>query len=71
MAIELTTHRLYIDGARVEASSDDDVSVINPATEDVIGRVPQASEADVISPSPRPGARLMKVRGPHVCTRSF
>jgi len=39
--------RLYIGGAWVEASGDDAVAVVNPATEEVIAQVPQASVADV------------------------
>jgi aldehyde dehydrogenase (NAD+) len=47
MAIRLTNDRLYIGGAWVEAASDEALEVINPATEEAIGRVPQASVADV------------------------
>ncbi len=47
MAIELKQSRLYIDGEWVEASSDDELAVVNPATEEVIARVPQASVADI------------------------
>jgi aldehyde dehydrogenase (NAD+) len=47
MTTTLKSPALYIDGTWVEASSDEEVPVINPATEEVIGRVPQASKADV------------------------
>ena len=41
------TRQLYIDGAWVDASGDERSTVVNPATEEAIGRVPQASVADV------------------------
>jgi acyl-CoA reductase-like NAD-dependent aldehyde dehydrogenase len=41
------TYRLYIDGQWVDGSGDETVDVINPATEEVIGTVPQATAADV------------------------
>src|SRR5690349_5610384 len=41
------TYRLYIDGQWVEGSGTEYVDVINPATEEVIGTVPQATTADV------------------------
>jgi aldehyde dehydrogenase (NAD+) len=47
MAIDLGNARLYIDGDWVGASGDDEVAVVNPATEEVISKVPQASVADV------------------------
>ncbi len=47
MGTELKRYRLYIDGEWVDASSDDESAVINPATEEVIGTVPQASTVDV------------------------
>ncbi len=47
MVTGLDSYRLYIDGEWVDASSDDEITVINPATEEVIARVPQASVADV------------------------
>ena len=47
MAIELENHRFYIGGEWVDAASDEELAVVNPATEEVIGRVPQASVADV------------------------
>jgi aldehyde dehydrogenase (NAD+) len=46
MADDLT-YRLYIDGEWVDSHGDASVEVINPATEEVIGRVPQATRSDV------------------------
>jgi aldehyde dehydrogenase (NAD+) len=42
------TYRLFIDGAWTESEGGDSVPVINPATEDVIGTVPQATQGDVV-----------------------
>jgi len=42
-----TTHQLYIDGGWKESSGNETLEVINPATEQVIGMVPQATPADV------------------------
>lgn len=39
--------RLYIDGRWVEASSSETITVINPATEETLAEVPNASVADV------------------------
>lgn len=47
MTTHAGNHRLYIDGGWVDAASDEQVTVINPATEEVIGTVPQASPSDV------------------------
>ncbi len=47
MSLDFRADRLYIGGAWVEASGDDAVAVINPATEEVIAQVPQATVADV------------------------
>ena len=47
MATTLKTFQLYIGGEWVDAEGDDGLDVINPATEDVIGRVPQGSVKDV------------------------
>src|SRR3954453_15493330 len=47
MATTLRNYQLYIGGDWVDSSSDESLDVINPATEDVIGQVPQASVADV------------------------
>jgi aldehyde dehydrogenase (NAD+) len=46
MSSVLPNH-LYIDGKWVDGSSDEDLEVVNPATEDVIAKVPQASIHDV------------------------
>ena len=42
-----TSYDLYIGGEWVGAESDEALDVINPATEEAIGQVPQASIADV------------------------
>jgi aldehyde dehydrogenase (NAD+) len=47
MTTALKSYGLYIGGDWLDASSDDGLDVINPATEEVIGRVPQGSVADV------------------------
>jgi aldehyde dehydrogenase (NAD+) len=47
VVIALKSAGLYIDGAWLDAASDDELEVINPATEEVIARVPQASTVDV------------------------
>ena len=47
MANTVRSSQLYIDGKWVDASSDEVLDVINPATEGVIGQVPQASVADI------------------------
>ena len=41
------TYRLYIDGEWVDSDGSDVIEVINPATEEIIGRVPQATRTDV------------------------
>jgi aldehyde dehydrogenase (NAD+) len=46
MASELGT-RLYVDGKWVEATGEREIEVLNPATEEVIARVPEGSPADV------------------------
>jgi aldehyde dehydrogenase (NAD+) len=43
----LTTSRLYIGGVWVEASTDEALAVVNPATEEVFAHVPQATVADI------------------------
>ncbi len=43
----MTAHALYIDGRFVEATSSRTLDVIDPATQEVIARVPDAGEADV------------------------
>jgi aldehyde dehydrogenase (NAD+) len=47
VATTIKSNGLYIGGEWVDASSDERLDVINPATEAVIGEVPQASIADV------------------------
>ena len=57
--------QLYVGGAWVDASGDDAVAVLNPATEEVIAEVPQGTAADVdaaIGRGARP--RSTKARGP-------
>jgi aldehyde dehydrogenase (NAD+) len=41
------THRLYVDGAWVDSDGAETLDTINPATEDVIARVPVATRSDV------------------------
>ena len=43
----VTTSKLYIDGAWADSSGTEMLEVINPATEELIGTVPQATPADV------------------------
>ncbi|MBA3779730.1 MAG: aldehyde dehydrogenase family protein, partial [Chloroflexi bacterium] len=48
MAVQtLTELKMYIGGEWVESSSGDWVEVHNPATGELVGRVPSASRADV------------------------
>jgi 1-pyrroline dehydrogenase len=47
MTLSVTKHRMFIDGAQVDAASGETVEVVNPATEEVIAEVPKGSEADV------------------------
>src|SRR5262250_3512751 len=47
MTTALERRQLYIDGKWVDGSSDEEIEVINPATEEVITTVPQASTDDV------------------------
>ncbi|BBZ01710.1 aldehyde dehydrogenase [Mycolicibacterium chitae] len=44
---ELTTRKLFIDGAWTEGATEEALSVVNPATEETIAEVPQASPADI------------------------
>ena len=44
----LQTYQLYIDGQWVDSEGQEFVDVVNPATEEVIGRVPQATQKDVV-----------------------
>lgn len=41
------TRRLFINGSWVEGSGDDVLEVVNPATEEIIAEVPQATPADI------------------------
>ena len=43
----VTTHKLYIDGEWTDSSGTELLEVINPATEEVIATVPQATPADI------------------------
>ena len=47
MAATTKRPQLYVGGAWVEASGDESVPVVNPATEEVIAEVPQGTVADV------------------------
>jgi aldehyde dehydrogenase (NAD+) len=47
MTAQLETRGFYIDGQWVDASGDGAVEVVNPATEEVIARVPEGSVGDV------------------------
>jgi aldehyde dehydrogenase (NAD+) len=47
MTTTTKSYDLYIDGKWVPASSDEELAPVNPATEEVIGRVPQGSPDDV------------------------
>ena len=47
MATALRNYQLYIGGEWVDATSNDGLDVINPATEETIGSVAQGSVADV------------------------
>lgn len=47
MTTTLRTYPLFIGGEWVDSSGDEELEVVNPATEEVVGRVPQAAVADV------------------------
>src|SRR4051794_41896360 len=47
MTTALKNYGLYIGGEWIDPSSDDGLEVINPATEEAIGRVAQGTVADV------------------------
>jgi aldehyde dehydrogenase (NAD+) len=47
MSTSTLSYRLFIDGEWVDSSGDGALEVVNPATEEVIGTVPQATPADV------------------------
>jgi aldehyde dehydrogenase (NAD+) len=42
------TYQLYIDGAWQDSDGSEDIKVLNPATEEVIGLVPQATGTDMV-----------------------
>jgi len=42
------TYRLYIDGTWTDGGGGETVDVVNPATEEVVGRVPQATRDDAV-----------------------
>lgn len=46
-SIPLATRGLYIDGAWTEGTGDESLAVLNPATEETIAEVPQATPADI------------------------
>jgi aldehyde dehydrogenase (NAD+) len=47
MSTSTLSYRLFIDGEWVDSTGDEALDVVNPATEEVIGTVPQATPADV------------------------
>jgi aldehyde dehydrogenase (NAD+) len=47
VGIALESNGLYIDGKWIDAASDEELAIVNPATELTIGQVPQASVADI------------------------
>jgi aldehyde dehydrogenase (NAD+) len=47
MTTAVRDYQLYIGGEWVDGTTDDEIDVVNPATEETIARVPQASVADV------------------------
>jgi hypothetical protein len=47
MSTSTLSYRLFIDGEWADSSGDEALDVVNPATEEVIGTVPQATPADV------------------------
>ena len=47
MSTSTLSYQLFIDGEWADSSGDDALDVVNPATEEVIGTVPQATPADV------------------------
>ena len=57
------TYRLYIDGAWQDSDGDAVLTVLNPATEEVIGAVPEAPRPTCTAPSPPPGAPSTRARG--------
>jgi acyl-CoA reductase-like NAD-dependent aldehyde dehydrogenase len=47
VAVDVKNYQMVINGERVDSSSGETMDVVNPATNEVIGRVPRATEADV------------------------
>ena len=47
MVLNENVNRLFIGGDWVAPSSDEEIEVISPSTEEVVARVPSASRADV------------------------
>ncbi|TDC91586.1 aldehyde dehydrogenase family protein [Actinomadura sp. 7K507] len=45
---EVPTHRLYIDGEWTDSTGDAWIEVVNPATEEAIGLIPEATKEDVV-----------------------
>lgn len=45
----MRTYELFVDGAWVPGTGDEEITVLNPATEETIGRVPQATTKDVVA----------------------
>jgi len=59
MAIEtaVTDYPMFIDGTSVPSMNDRWIDVRNPATREVVGRVPDGTEADVDRAASGPGGR--------------
>lgn len=53
---QLATRKLFIDGAWTEGATEETLAVINPATEETIAEVPQASPRTSMPRSARPDA---------------
>ena len=47
MTLTASRHQMFIDGAWTDAASGESASVINPATEEEIARVPKGDASDV------------------------
>ena len=63
------TYRLYIDGAWNDSDGDEVLRVVNPATEEIIGPVPQAPQATWSARSRPPGGRSTRALAAHVSPR--
>jgi acyl-CoA reductase-like NAD-dependent aldehyde dehydrogenase len=64
MSTSTLTYQLFIDGAWADSSGDEALDVVNPATEEVIGTVPQATPPTSTARSPRHARRSTRGRGP-------